>query len=143
MTWAANRRRILRALVITLWALAPGLSAPEMARAQAQVAAPDDPSRDILVMLKMGPTHYRPGQLYGGAYGDATSIAARRRVALGIARRHRLELVDGWPMPLLGVDCYTMRVPGDIDLAVMIEQVSHEPMVAWSQALQTYHARGG
>lgn len=138
-----NRRRILRALVITLCALAPGLSGPDMGRAQAQVTAPDDKSREILVMLKMTPTHYRPGQVYGGAYGDATSVAARRRVALAIARRHRLELVDGWPMPLLGVDCYAMRVPADIDLAAAIEQVSREPMVAWSQALQTYHAAAG
>jgi hypothetical protein len=137
-----NRRQILRALVITLWALAPGLSGPDMGRAQAQMTRPDDTSREILVMLTMSPAHYRPGQGYGGAYGDTTSVATRRRVALGIARRHRLELVDGWPMPLLGVDCYAMRVPVDIDLAVAIEQVSREPMVAWSQALRTYHARG-
>lgn len=141
MTRMVNRRPILRALVITLWALAPGLSGSEPVRAQA--SRPDDTSREILVMLKMNPTHYRPGQGYGGAYGDTTSIAARRRIALGIAHRHRLELVDGWPMPLLGVDCYAMRVPADTDLAAAIEQVSREPLVAWSQALQAYHAAPG
>src|SRR5437868_3807042 len=138
-----TRRPILRALVVTLWALTLGVSGPEPVLAQAQASTPDDKSREILVMLKMNPTHYRPGQGYGGAYGDAASIAARRRIALGIAHRHRLELVDGWPMPLLGVDCYAMRVPAGIDLAVAIEQISREPMVAWSQALQTYQAAAG
>jgi len=101
-----------------------------------------DSDRQILVMLKMAPPHYRPGGSYGGSYGDTTAMAARRRLAAGIARRNGLKLVDGWPMPLIGVDCYVMRVPDGMAVDAAIAQVSKEPGVAWSQPLQTYQARG-
>ncbi|WP_296612509.1 S8 family serine peptidase [Sphingomonas sp.] len=98
--------------------------------------------RQILVMLKMAPPHYRPGAAYGGSYGDGAAMAARRRLAAGIARRNRLQLVDGWPMPLIGVDCYVMRVPDGMAMEAAIAHVSKESGVAWSQPLQTYQARG-
>lgn len=98
--------------------------------------------RQILVMLKMGPPHFRPNSSYGGSYGDVTAMAARRRVAMGIAKRNGLTLVDGWPMPILGVDCYVMQVPAGISLDAAIAQVSKDPKVAWSQPLQVYEARG-
>jgi subtilisin family serine protease len=98
--------------------------------------------RQILVMLKMAPPHYRPGAAYGGSYGDGAAMAARRRVAAGIARRNGLALVEGWPMPLIGVDCYVMRVPDSMAVDAAIAQVSKESAVAWSQPLQTYQARG-
>jgi subtilisin family serine protease len=98
--------------------------------------------RQILVMLKMAPPHYRPGGGYGGSYGDTTAMAARRRLAAGIARRNGLTLVDGWPMPLIGVDCYVMRLPDGMAVDAAIAQVSKAPGVAWSQPLQLYQARG-
>jgi hypothetical protein len=101
-----------------------------------------DPTRQILVMLKMAPEHYRPDSGYGGAYGDTSAITARRRIALGIARKNGLELVDGWPMPILGVDCYIMQVPDGMTIDEAIERVAKNPAVAWSQPLQTYEARG-
>lgn len=109
-------------------------------------AAPAVPTtgadRQILVMLKMAPPHFRPGGSYGGSYGDTTAMAARRRQAAGIARRNGLKLVDGWPMPLVGVDCYIMQVPDGMAVDAAIAQVSREPGVAWSQPLQVYQARG-
>ena len=98
--------------------------------------------RQILVMLKLGPPHYRPGTSYGGSYGDSSAMAARRRIAMGIARRNGFTLVDGWPMPLLGVDCYVMRIPEGVAIDAAIAQVSKDPKVAWSQPLQVYQARG-
>ena len=116
------------------------------AAAPASPKQPDGPAagtdRQILVMLKMAPPHYRPGGSYGGSYGDATAMAARRRLAAGIARRNGLTLLDGWPMPLIGVDCYVMRVPDGMAVDTAIAQVSKEPGVAWSQPLQVYEARG-
>ena len=55
----------------------------------------------------------------------AAAQAARRRVAAEIARDNGLELVEGWPMPLVGVDCYVMRrsATGARSTSV-IEQVS-------------------
>lgn len=101
-----------------------------------------DADRQILVMLRMAPPHFRPGGSYGGSYGDATAVAARRRVAMGIARRNGFTLVDGWPMPLLGVDCYVMQIPEGIAIDAAIARVSKDPKVAWSQPLQVYQARG-
>jgi hypothetical protein len=110
--------------------------------AYTQEKAPRDPAHQILVMLKMAPEHYRPDSGYGGAYGETMTITARRRIAQGIARKNGLELVDGWPMPMLGVDCYVMQVPGGMTIDEAIKQVSKNRAVAWSQPLQTYQARG-
>ncbi|WP_066588725.1 S8 family peptidase [Sphingomonas pruni] len=134
MTW----RRWLR-LCLALCGLAT-LAVGTPAYAQERSAA--DAHRQILVMLKMAPPHYRPGAAYSGSYGDGAAMAARRRLAAGIARRNRLKLVDGWPMPLIGVDCYVMRVPDGMAMDAAIAQVSKDSAVAWSQPLQTYQARG-
>lgn len=134
MTW----RRWLR-LCLALCGLAT-LAVGTPAYAQERSAA--DAHRQILVMLKMAPPHYRPGAAYSGSYGDGAAMAARRRLAAGIARRNRLKLVDGWPMPLIGVDCYAMRVPDGVAMDAAIAQVSKDSAVAWSQPLQTYQARG-
>ena len=128
----------MRWLLLLLGMVALGAVRP----AYTQEFPADPDGRQILVMLKMPPAHFRPGASYGGGYGDTTALAARRREALGIARRHGLTLVDSWPMPLIGVDCYVMRVPQGMALDAVISTVSKEPHVAWSQPLQTYEARG-
>ncbi len=78
---------------------------------------------EILVMLRLSPDHLRPNAGYGGDYGDQTARLIRRRLAERIARRHGLEMVgDGWPMPLVGLDCYQMRAqPGPSADAVAAE----------------------
>lgn len=111
-------------------------SNPDQAPAQAKS------EREILVMLKLPPPHFRPNSSYGGSYGDAQSSIARRRIARQIARRSRLELIDSWPMPLLGVDCYVMKLPDGLSVEAAIAQVSRHPMVAWSQPMQQYGGKG-
>src|SRR6185369_2252313 len=66
----------------------------------------------ILVMIRMAPAHFRPGTAYDGDYGGPQAESARKRLAKRIARHHDLALVDGWPMPLLDVDCFVMEVRG-------------------------------
>ncbi len=134
MTW----RIALRLLLAAFAAAALGVVRPAYTQ---ELPAPAE-ERQILVMLKMPPPHFRPNASYGGGYGDTSALAARRRVAMGIAKRHGLALVDGWPMPLVGVDCYVMRVPAGMSIDEAIAQVSKEPLVAWSQPLQRYEARG-
>ena len=109
--------------------------------ARIQTGEPDA-DRKILVMLRLAPPHYRPNAGYGGDYGDGTSRTARRRIALHIAHRNRLDLIDGWPMPLVGVDCYVMRVPADIAIKAAIAQVSKDPSVVWSEELGAFRAEG-
>jgi len=104
-------------------------------------AASQSADREILVMLDLPPPHYRPGSSYSGSYGDVQSSVARKRVAGQIARENRLELVDGWPMPLLGVDCYVMRVPAGLSVDEAVAKVSRSRLVKWSQPLQVYRAK--
>ena len=100
------------------------------------------PSRQILVMLKMPPEHYRPGSNYAGGYGGSAMQVARHRIAAEIARRHGFTLENGWPMPLLGVDCYVMSLPDGITPNTAAEAVSRDADVAWSEPLQLYEAKG-
>lgn len=118
--------------------------APAVPAGAQEAAAPESAeqaaaeSRAILVMLRMPAPHFRPNARYGGRYDDRAAQAARQRVAAQIARDNGLELVEGWPMPLIGVDCYVMRVPGERPLERVIEQVARHPMVAWSQPLNSF-----
>lgn len=105
-------------------------------------AAPADPDHVILVMLRAGPAHYRPDQSYGGGYGDALGDSARRRIARRVASRHHLALIENWPMPILGIDCFVMRPLSDQSPDAAAEDVTKDQDVAWSQPLQLYHAQG-
>jgi hypothetical protein len=121
-----------------LWLLAMALLP---LRAAAQAPETQDQSRQILVMLRMPPDHYRPGAAYSGSYGSAITQAARHRMAAKIAKRHGFILADNWPMPLLGIDCFVMTLPAGISPQAAAESVSGDPGVAWSQPLQLYRAQ--
>ena len=131
--------RILRCLLAAaLIAAAPGLA--QAGRADPSAALP---SRQILVMLKVPPQHFRPGAAYGGRYGETAALAARRRTAESVAAKNGFSVVDGWPMPLLGVDCYVMRLPEGVSIEAAVQQAARDPRVAWSEPMQVYQAQGG
>ena len=100
------------------------------------------PDREILVMVREAPAHYRPNGDYGGAYGDQLGQNARRRMAKRIARQYGLTLTDNWPMPMIGVDCFVMIVPDGRSTGAAAQQISHDPDVAWAQPIELYGARG-
>ena len=52
------------------------------------------------------------GRGLGGGYGDELARRTQRRLADRIAQAHGLTLVDDWPMPLVGLDCFVMAAPG-------------------------------
>ena len=124
------------ALALAIALVAP--AGPFAATAAAQEADPASESREILVMLRMPAPHFRPNARYGGRYDDRAAQEARRRVAAEIARDNGLKLLEGWPMPLIGVDCYVMRVPDGQSVDEAIAKVSGHSMVAWSQPLNSY-----
>jgi hypothetical protein len=105
-------------------------------------AAPPDPDHSILVMLRAAPAHYRPDQSYGGGYDDALGASARRRIARRVAGRYRLTLIENWPMPILGIDCFVMRAPADRSADDVAADVTNDRDVAWSQPMRLYHAQG-
>lgn len=119
-------------LCATLWAGSPTAVRAEPPPAAAQQA------REVLVMLRIAPDHLRPGSDYGKGYNDGQS-RVRLRTAREIAQRHQLELVGaGWPMHLLGIDCYVMRAPADRTVEAVAAELSQDPAVAWSEPMQTY-----
>lgn len=131
-------RSLFAALMLTL--SAAGIATA--ASAQVQQADATASRSQILVMLRLAEQHYRPNSHYSGGYGDDVHRNARRRLAARIARSYGLELVDNWPMPMLGVDCFIMAVTDGRTTDEAAEQVSHDVAVAWSQPLQLYRAQG-
>ena len=99
------------------------------------------PERQILVMVRQPPEHFRPNGAYGGGYGDVLARSSRERLARRIARAHGLALIDTWPMPMIGMDCFVMAVPDGTSPASAAEQVSHDAEVAWSQPVTLYEAQ--
>jgi subtilisin family serine protease len=97
----------------------------------------------VLVMLRLPADHLRPGASYGGDYGDAAGLAARRRAAADLAKRHGLTLLSEWPMPILGVDCYLMAAPGKTSPEAAAAELSRDPRVAWSEPMHVYRAQAG
>lgn len=115
------------------------------ARSEAQTASPGTTAsvgavqaHRVMVMLELGPEHYRSGSDYGGAYGDAVGGRARLRLARRIARQQGLTVLDSWPMQLIGVDCVIMQVNDARPVEDVAAQLSRLPGVAWSQPLNEF-----
>lgn len=108
---------------------------------RAQRSDDGEASRQILVMLRLPPPHLRLNESYTGAYGDSTTRAALRRVAARIARRSGLRLVEEWPMPLLGIDCFVMQVENAASVGAAIRSVSEQREVEWAQPMQIHETR--
>ncbi|MES2160098.1 MAG: S8 family serine peptidase [Pseudomonadota bacterium] len=92
----------------------------------------------LLVMLRLPATHFRPDASYGGRYIDDSSRSARRRRAEELARQHGLTLVDDWPMPVLGLDCYVMRYPDQDNAERIIASLARDPQVEWAQPVASF-----
>jgi hypothetical protein len=124
-------------VVLALWLAAsaglewgPALAAP--------LGAGGDPSREVLVLLRLPSEHYRPDADYGDSYGDAMARAARRRIAASLAHHHGLTLIGDWPMPLVGVDCFIMSVPVDRTPDDEAVRLSRDPAVSWAEPVRLY-----
>jgi hypothetical protein len=102
---------------------------PRCWRRSTAEADPAPEAHEILVMLRMPAQHFAPTAATPAATTMPRPQAARRRTAEAIARENGLELLEGWPMPLVGVDCYVMRVPEGARSTRSIAEVSRN---AWS-----------
>ncbi|HSZ53027.1 MAG TPA: S8 family serine peptidase, partial [Caulobacteraceae bacterium] len=107
-----------------------------------QHPSPGGEERRVLVMLRMAPQHFRPDGAYSGAYGDVQGRSARWRVAARLAHEQGGALVNEWPMPILGVDCFVMTVPANDTPEAMSSRLTRAADVAWSEPLHIYHAKG-
>ncbi|HEY9101583.1 S8 family peptidase [Chitinimonas sp.] len=102
---------------------------------------PAEPPEQILVMLQLPPAHFLPDTGYSGSYGDGQGSQARWRLARQLAEAHGLTLQQGWPMSLLGVDCYLMTVPPGVQTEAVIAALSRDKRVAWAQPVHTYRTQ--
>ena len=129
----------LLAALLSLVGIAPARTTPPLPFVGSQDASPQ--SRQILVMLRLSPDHLRGKPGYGGSYGGLAR-AVRRDRASTIARRYGLTMIDGWAMPLLGLDCYVMRVPEGVTVEAAIAKLSTAPDVLWSEPMRVYRTQG-
>jgi hypothetical protein len=105
-------------------------------------AADDSPAnnRQILVMLPQPPAHYRPDADYPGGYDASAGRAAGLRIATEVARAYGLTLVQDWPMPALGLNCYVMEVPRSESVDAMLQQLPQDKRVESAQEMNRFHA---
>jgi len=129
MTWL--RRNLVLALFA--WFAAFGT-------AWAQDTTANAGDGQVLMLLRLPAQHARPDAAYAGSYGAGAERKARRRLASRIARANGLQLATGWPMPLLGLDCFVLNVPAGRSQADAVAQLSRDPAVAWSEPMHVYRA---
>ncbi|MFC5479016.1 S8 family peptidase [Massilia suwonensis] len=111
--------------------------APEAAASEA-AASQAEPSRQVLVMLRLPPQHFRPDSAYGGGYTGDAARAARKRLAAELAGSHGLKLVHAWPMPAIGVDCFVMEEAGGGPVERALAALARDPRVLWAQPVSLY-----
>lgn len=133
-------RWLLFACVLCFFGIAPCLSAEKQSVEDA--LDPTSAERQILVMLRLPPAHFRPEANYTGGSDWQTGRDARRRTADEIAARHGLKLVTDWPMPALGIHCFVMEVPADDSPARVVEQLSRDARVESVQSMNLFHVLG-
>ena len=122
-------------LTMALCALAFKVFAdPQVASVDAKLA-----ERQVLVMLRVPPPHFRPDASYLGSYDTQVGRNARRRVAEGLAAQFKLRVVDDWPMPSLGVDCFVMEAPENVAVEQLVESMALDPRVESVQRMNLFH----
>jgi hypothetical protein len=133
------RTACLHALLVgALCALALAVRAEGTDAGTDQKAAP----RDVLVMLRLPPLHFRPDAGYVGGYATQPGSAARQRIAEELAARFKLRILGNWPMPALGVDCFVMEAPEDLPLGPLIERMTLDARVESVQAVNLFRVLG-
>jgi subtilisin family serine protease len=128
---------IVAAALLALYAALPACATPDMparGNPRAEAAA----SQQLLVMLRLPPQHYHPDAAYGASYPRDSGRAARRRAAGELARAHHLKLVDDWPMPVIGIDCYVMQQDGSGGIDRVLTELARDPRVMWAQPMNSY-----
>lgn len=126
-----------------LMALALGL-ASSAALAEPEVAQDATPAaKRVMMMLQLGPEHYRSGSDYGGTYGDAMAEKAQLRQARRIARDHALVVVDSWPMPQIGVNCIILEIRDARSVEAVVAELGKVDGVSWSQPLNEFNTLSG
>lgn len=107
-------------------------------------AAADQPAeeRQLLVMLRVPTPHFRPDAYVAGSYESAPGREARRRIARSLARSHGLRLIDDWPMPALGLDCFVLEATTRETSRRAAQSLAVDPRVESVQSMQLFRTLG-
>jgi subtilisin family serine protease len=96
--------------------------------------------RQILVMLRAAPLHFRPDANYLASYDGRFGRNTQQRVAEQIAAQFTLRIVDTWPMSALGLDCFVMEVDDSTRMDTLVEDLSLDPRIESVQKMNLFHA---
>lgn len=127
-------RRIAIAALVAFIAACASVPPGDERRAETSTA-----ERQVLVMLRVPAPHFRPDLSYAGGYETRPGRDARRRIAEALASQYGLRIVDDWPMPALGVDCFVMEAPAGAPIATWVERLAHDERVESAQAMNLFH----
>ena len=130
--------RLLACLVVAAGVTAAPPLRADSVDSRIEQPAPND--RQLLVMLRVPPQHLRPDTDYGGNYRSAPGREARRRIARQIAQANGLRLIDDWPMPALGLDCFVMEAVDRSSRESVLRQLAADRRVELAQPMQVFHA---
>lgn len=131
-----NHRLTTLIVLCALW-LAGCASAP--VQTAPVVSASRDDAAQLLVMLRAAPPHLHAGDGYGGNYTSSPDESGRQRVAQELAREYGLQLVNSWPMPALGLDCFVMRANAGLSTEQLAQRLAHDKRVESAQPMQRFH----
>lgn len=106
--------------------------------AAAQVDAQNITSRQIMVMIEQPANHIRAGAGYSAGYGDARQKKLREKLGQKIAKKYGVKFLNNWPMPILGIECFIMEIPADMDIDNIIGKVSTDKLVSWVEPVSDY-----
>jgi len=133
--------KLLRHAVVGL-ALSMAMVGAGVAAAPKLGSETSSPSQQVLLLMRTPPAHLQANGGVGGGYDDQLGRGARMRTVSKLARARGLNVVDEWPMPLLGVDCFILAVPEGKSVAEVTASLSREPGVVDVQANNTFFAQG-
>jgi subtilisin family serine protease len=126
--------------LVTAASLTLSYAPPEMPPETAVEAAPQ--SRQILVLLRQIPSHYRGNDGYEADYGNARSKASREIIGKRLAKEHGLRFVGFWPMPEIDLDCLIMEVPEGKAVNDFVAIIEGDKEVEWAEPVETYQSLG-
>jgi subtilisin family serine protease len=128
-----------RTLLVVVVCMATTACAQMPAKDGAAAAVPGASDRQILVMLRAPPPHFRPYIDDAPGYDARVPHGGQRRIAEDLARHYDLRLVTDWPMPALGVDCFVLEARGREAIARVVDAIARDARVESAQAMQVFH----
>jgi len=129
-----DRIRLLLALTLC--------AAAFLARADPETVTTDAATaeRQVLVMIRVPPAHFRPDASYLGSYDAQFDRKSRERIADELAGQFHLHVVDSWPMPSLGVDCFVMETAESAMPRNLLSDMSRDTRVESIQVMNLFYA---